>query len=332
MIQNYINHIALVVDKSGSMCNLSDTVVQVFDKEIGYLRKRSVELKQETRISVYLFNESVECLVFDMDVMRMPSLADQYYADGGTALIDATLKSITDMERLPELYGDHAFLIYTLTDGEENRSRNTSEILAAKLKHLKDNWTIVCMVPNARGLHEAKKFGFPSANTQVWSTTSSGVEQVGKEFRSAMDNYMVGRSKGQRGTKNFFQTDLSSVQSTTVQSNLSELSPTVYSIFNVYVESPIKEFVETWTKSGYVSGSAYYELMKPETIQSYKEVCIQNRQNGKIYGGKSARDILSLPVYDVKVKPGDHGDWRIFVQSTSVNRKLIKGTLLLVRK
>jgi len=30
------------------------------------------------------------------------------------------------------------------------------------------------------------------------------------------------------------------------------------------------------------------------------------------------------------VRPGDFGKWRIFVQSTSVNRKLVPGTKLVV--
>lgn len=54
-LQHYINHIALVVDKSGSMGPLKDAVVKVFDREIENLKKRSIELNQETRISVYLF-------------------------------------------------------------------------------------------------------------------------------------------------------------------------------------------------------------------------------------------------------------------------------------
>ncbi len=332
MIQTYINHIALVVDRSSSMSHLSDMVVKVFDSEITYLKRRSVELNQETRVSIYLFGSDVECLVFDMDVVRMGSLSGYYRANGWTALIDATLQALNDMAHLPELYGDHAFLVYVLTDGEENRSRNPATTLVTGLNGLKENWTVACMVPNAKGIHEAKKFGFPAPNIQVWSGTSRGVEQVGKDFRTAMDGYMQARAAGQRGTKNFFQVDLSRVDQTTVKSNLKELAAsTEYNIFNVYTESAIRPFVETWTKRAYVSGSAYYELMKPETIQAYKEVCIQNRQNGKVYGGKPARSILNLPDYEVKVKPGDHGDWRIFVQSTSVNRKLISGTMLLVR-
>lgn len=332
MMQHYINHIALVVDKSGSMQPIADKVVDVFDKEIAYLKRRSVELKQETRISIYLFDHEVLCLVFDMDVMRFETLRGYYATGGYTALLDATFRSVSDMKHLPELYGDHAFLVYVLTDGEENRSRKVSvTTLKQNLEALPEHWTVVCLVPNARGVSEAKRFGFPAANVSVWDTNEIGVETVGKGFRSAMDSYMESRSKGIRGTKNFFSTDLSGVSKTQVRSSLLELSGNDYLLIPVKRQDTIKSLVESWTKKPYVKGSSYYELVKPETVQSYKELCIQSRVDGKVYSGKNARSLLSIPDYELKVSPGDHGDWRLFVQSTSTNRKLYPGSFVLVR-
>ena len=39
-----------------------------------------------------------------------------------------------------------------------------------------------------------------------------------------------------------------------------------------------------------------------------------------------------LPDYEIKVSPESHGNFKIFTQSSSVNRKLLKGTQLLVLK
>ena len=38
------------------------------------------------------------------------------------------------------------------------------------------------------------------------------------------------------------------------------------------------------------------------------------------------------PDFPKKVKPGDFGDWRIFIQSTSVNRKIKAGTSIFVKE
>ena len=332
-LQHYVNHIALVVDRSGSMSHLKDQVVTVFDRELDNLKRRSQELNQETRVSIYLFDSahSIDCLVFDMDVMRMKSLKDHYQIKNQTALLDATGKAIEDNRRLPELYGDHAFLVYVLTDGEENNSRNyTQGSLNSLIAGLPDNWTVVCMVPNAAGVHEAKKFGFPKDNIQVWDTTAKGIEDAGRKFTGAMENYMSLRSQGVRSTKSFFTVDAAQVTQTQVKSALAELPTSDYLLLNVTKESVIAPFVESWTKTPYRKGSSYYQLVKAETVQGHKQICIQNKRNGKVYTGVEARQMLGLPDYELRVHPGDYGDWNVFVQSTSMNRKLPAGTLLLV--
>ena len=327
MIQNLINHIALVVDRSGSM--VGKPVVQVFDKELEQLKQRSIDLNQETRISIYLFDDKVECLAFDMDVMRFKSLRDHYYVRGSTALIDAVVRVINEQDKLPEMYGDHAFLVYVLTDGEENKSQNSPSTLTSALRDLPENWTVACLVPNATGVHEAKKFGFNADSIAIWDTErKGGLEQAGKQFSSAMDGYMKMRASGIRSTKGLFTLDSTAIK----KSVLKEIESTQYSLFCVYRDTPIREFVTYWTRKDYRVGSAYYMPTKKVTIQDYKNVLVQNVKNGRVYEGSNLRELLGLPDATVDVDPGKHKDWRIFVQSTSVNRKLLQGTFVLVRK
>jgi hypothetical protein len=63
------------------------------------------------------------------------------------------------------------------------------------------------------------------------------------------------------------------------------------------------------------------------TVQPQKEIAIL--QFGKVYRGPEARKLLGLPDHSVRVRPGDH-QFKIFIQSTSINRKLLAGTQLLV--
>jgi hypothetical protein len=332
-LQHYINHIAFVLDRSGSMNALTRDVERVFDNEISHLRTRSKELGQETRVSVYTFNDSTECLVFDMDVMRMPSIAQQLWAIGQTALLDAASTAITDMQSLPELYGDHAFLLYVLTDGEENRSTLRAASFNKLVTRLPENWTIACMVPSVQGLYEAKKFGFPTDNIQVWTTTSEGVQEVGRTTRAATETYMTLRSRGIRGTTSLY-TNLTHLTQGEVKKTLQKLNPSLYTILRVSSrkDEVIKPFIESWLKKPYRIGQAYYELMKTEEVQRSKNVCIERLQDGNIYNGLHARSLLGLSDQTVRLKPGDHGEWRIYIQSTSVNRKLPRGTQVLVMK
>jgi hypothetical protein len=333
MIQNYINHIVFVVDRSSSIDynGLSDAIVKVFDTQIEYLAKRSKELDQETRVSVYLFGDDTECLIYDMDVMRLPSLKKHYRAYGNTALIDGTFKAIEDLEQTAQLYGDHAFLTYVLTDGEENKSRKTGAALARKIDSLPENWTVAVLVPNQTGVYEAKKHGFPTNNIQVWATNRGGLQEAGKNIREATDRFMQGRAKGVRGTKNLFALDTDNLTKKTVRQALDELSPREYVLLSVQRTSPIREYVEDEVGQ-YVVGSVYYELMKAETVQAGKQIVVRDKDSGKVYSGRNARKILGLPDYSIRVAPTDHDGYDIFVQSTSVNRKLLKHQNIIVLK
>lgn len=327
MKQNYINHIALVIDRSSSMARLANDVVKVADNQIAHLAQRSKELDQETRITVYTFADKVECLVYDKDVLRMPSLAGEFKADGWTALIDGTVKAIDDLAKTPELYGDHAFLVYVLTDGEENRSVNRPSVLEQKLKALPENWTVAVFVPDQRGKFEAKKFGFPVDNIAIWDATSKGISEVGETIRQATDTFMTSRVTGTRGYKNLF--NLAAPTKTDVAS-LPKLHPGQYRVADVKDVARIDEFVEKLTKRAYKLGEAFYQLSKTEKVQATKSVAIRDKKTLHVYTGPDARKVLGLPDYEVKVSPASHPDFDIFIQSASVNRKLVPGTKLLL--
>ncbi len=340
MLQNYINHIALLLDASGSMSKLASTVVKVFDNEIKNLARRSQETNQETRVSVYTFSgkNQIECLVYDIDVMRMPSIAGYYSIKDMTALLDATMKAIHDLGQTPQLYGDHAFLIYALTDGMENDSFCKPDGLAKAIHSLPENWTLAVLVPDQRGVFEAKKAGFPADNIEVWDATSvKGLEAVGSRIRETSDHFFDFRSRGIRGTSSLFRPNISATPSQ-VKRALDVMNPMKYWIFRVprTRDYEIRDFVEYVTGKSYVRGSTFYQLTerrKPHKVQDYKAIIIRDMTTGNCYTGDNARTLLGLPeVGEVKVKPGDFGNYDVFVQSTSVNRKLLAGTSVLVIK
>ncbi len=327
--QNYINHVTFCIDSSQSMDHLNKQTIKVVDSQISYLAKRSQELDQETRASIYTFNHEPKCIIYDKDVLRLPSIEKEYKVGGNTALVDAAILALDDLAQTPQKYGDHSFLIYVITDGEENSSKNKASELSKRISALPDNWTLAVFVPNQTGVHEAKKFGFPANNISVWETTQKGMEEAGATICAATENYFVGRTKGVRGTKNLF--DLNAAGLNKVKSVLTALDPNQYNLYPVHKDgTPIKEFVESWSQKPYLVGSSYYELNKPELIQAYKQVCIQDKVNGKVYSGPEARITIGLPNHEVKVSPISHAKYKIFVSSTSNNRKLVAGTQLLV--
>ncbi|CAM5271568.1 hypothetical protein SDIAM26S_05691 [Streptomyces diastaticus subsp. diastaticus] len=56
----------------------------------------------------------------------MPSLKQLYRVGGMTALLAATLTSQRELAQTAQLYGDHSFLTFVLTDGQENAHQPAS--------------------------------------------------------------------------------------------------------------------------------------------------------------------------------------------------------------
>lgn len=334
-VNNHINHIALVLDASASMKGLSERLISVVDEQVAHLAQRSKEMDQETRVTAYVFNDVVntQCLFYDKDVLRLPSMRGLYRAQGNTPLIDATLKALDDLHKTPELYGDHAFLTYVLTDGQENCSRTSARDLATLIQRLRDNWTVACFVPNAMGIHEAKQYGFGRENIAVWDATSNqGVGEMGSVLRQTTDAYMTARASGVRGSRSLFTPDVTSLNKRTVAptSGLQKLGPGQFRMLPVRREGPIAAFVESHTMRPYVIGEAFYQLTTKVVVQANKQIAVYDRQAHAVYTGRDARKLIGLPDYEIKLNPAMHPSYDIYVQSTSVNRKLLVGTNVLL--
>lgn len=273
----------------------------------------------------------MQCEVFDRDVLRVPPMAQMYRTRGNTALAAATLQAIEELEQTSQLHGDHAFLVIVKSDGEDNRSTRTQiERLRQKLDTLPDNWTVACLVPDQFAKHEAMKFGFPADNIAIWDARDdAGLEEAARVEERATENFMTGRARGVRGTRSVFSTGVDAVNADTVKANLAPLPATAYDIIPVHNEDYIRPFVES-RGLHYKIGSGYYQLTKRETIQHRKAIAIREKATGCVYAGAAARDLLGLGGDDVRVTPETNPAWDVFVQSTSVNRRLVAGTDLLV--
>lgn len=330
-LQNLVNHIVFVLDESSSMLHYKNDVISVFDSQIKFLSRRSQELNQESRVSVYKFADKTQCIIYDMDVMRLPSLKGLYSPSGNTALIDATDLAISELRLTPTIHGDHSFLVFCFSDGCDNRSLKSPQHLSRVLSEIGDSWTVAALVPDKYAVDAAKQCGFNAGNISVWEVGSAkGVETVGTKVQAATENFFQARAVGTRGLKNLFQLNTNFSQQKVV-ANLDVVDASKYMVINIRKDrTVIKDAAESWTQKPYVVGSAYYQLTKKETIQANKNILVKHKKNGKVYEGDAARQIVGLPNYEVKCEPSPTHDFEIFVQSTSTNRLLYSGTELIV--
>ncbi len=78
-------------------------------------------------------------------------------------------------------------------------------------------------------------------------------------------------------------------------------------------------------------GKGFYHFTKPELIQKNKEIVLREKSTGDFFEGNMCRKMLNLITYDEnkRIKPTDFPQYDIFIQSTSLNRKLIGGSQFL---
>ncbi|MET9401749.1 vWA domain-containing protein [Kitasatospora sp. NPDC002965] len=356
-IKHKVNHVSLVVDNSGSMRQHEAQLVRVVDEFVKGLQEESDRLGHKTRISLYAFDHEVQNLVWDMDVKHLPSLRGLYEVNNGaTALIEAAVKSVDDLKNIWEGYGEHSFLQVVVTDGEENASGFSEsgrmhtrlggsrgkavlstwmDRIRSAMDDLPDHWTSAILVPNSLAKRTAQEYGFPAGNIAIWDADSSkGVEEAIGTVKKAATDFLRGREQGVRGTRNLFSMgqDLSTAE---VKASLDALDTGKYVLIPVDEQSPIRDFV-TGSGHPYTTGCAFYELSKREKIQGTKQLAVAEKDpatgqmTGRVFSGPAARRLLGLPKSEATVKPGDNPEYTVFVQSTSVNRKLVSGTNVLV--
>lgn len=364
--QGYVHHVALVLDESWSMNHIKEELIKAVDRTVEALARDSKEWEHETRVTIYTFNSAglnqrsghadgdVRCQHYDKDVLRLPSLADRYKPAGGTPLIDATLKAIDDLSLTPEIYGDHAFLVYVLTDGDENTSTvsrtaaGKARALTSRIERLADNWTIACFVPDFQGAQRARNFGYP--NVKEWNAaTAQGVEEVGEVIQQTTRTWIQNRAKGTRSAgTSLFVGGLDQVDAAAIKAaKLKPLAASDYAIVPVtWVDGLVKEkpdgkkptagkpdnrpMIAYMEIEPFISRvhppfrvkKAYYELVKTEQIKGDKQIAILDTKTSKIYLGDGVRQMLGLPEETRTVKPDFNPDFKIYVQSSSLNRHL----------
>jgi len=351
---NHINHEFIILDVSGSMKRHHANVIKVTDALISNLASQAPNFPdQETRITVFMFSSEsyldgtyFKCLIWDKDVLRVPSIAGLYQGTGNTALADAMISSIRDMRKIPTMYGDHAFLGFVVTDGQENHSHPDSiRNLPSVLSTLPDTWTIAGLVPSVAARQQLTRFGFAPGNVEIWDPSQrEGFLEVGEKIAAASTSYASLRRVGVRSTTSLFT--MNAPSKATLTQSLTQMTPGSYFFEEVTEErlaqiqnGRIDQFLSLVTGKPYLPGSpiVFYQMTQRVRIQEYKRIAVAVPDHASksvaVYTGAAARQMLGLPEKgNVRVSPGRWRGYKVFVETTSMNRKLFPGTSVLIMR
>jgi hypothetical protein len=174
--------------------------------------------------------------------------------------------------------------------------------------------------------------GIDGGNILEWDQSARGMAAAETANTDATNEFYKNRAAGVKSTRTFY----ASAANVTVEDlkKLGDISGDV-NLWPVPVAeagTQIRDFVEKRLNGQpMLKGAAFYQLVKTEDkIQDYKLIAIRDKNTGTIYCGREARDLIGLPQFgDARVRPDTAGNYQVFVQSTSVNRKVNENTQLM---
>lgn len=336
------NYIAIIRDHSQSMSTVARYATRDYNTNILALKEASQRESQDTIVSTIMCGVAGEWgrggkVVREVVYSNVSALREiregNYETSGGsTPLFDSVGNAIELLSRAPDAADkDVSFLVMAITDGQDNDSPVWRNKISAKLRELQgtDRWSFVFRVPQGYASALAD-MGIPRGNILEWEQTEEGFREATVRTSAGISSYYAARGRGETSTKTFF-VDLDSVKARDLRADCKDISGEV-DIWKVGKDDElIREFCERRSRKAFLKGAAFYELVKTEPkVQDYKQIAIRDRKSGKIYGGQSARQMLGLPLRGtVRLVPKNLSAYDVFVQSTSVNRKLTPHTSVL---
>lgn len=325
------NYIGFVNDHSGSMRALAPAAIKDYNANIDAVKHAANTEMLDTVVSVVGVGFPRDYMVTRQVQISNPHVLKPVTAwptDGGTPLYDGIGNMIALLRSLPDANNpDVSFLVMITTDGEEmHSSRYNRDTLRRLIEEVSQTgrWTFAIRVPRNANTSMISNIGIPAGNIQQWDTSAAGLEKSTQVQAQAVTQYYAARSSGLKSSSAFYA-DASQVN----VSALVDISNKV----SLYVVDPaksgieIRDFILT-KRQVYLKGSAFYQLTKTEPrVQHDKLIVIRDRATGKVYSGSDARKMIGLPAnQNARLHPGDHKNYDIFIQSSSVNRKLVGGT------
>ncbi len=318
--------VIIVADLSGSMRGNKEQTLRTMAKDlVQTLADEEAKGEQVFNVTFVPFSNQV---MAGVATVASAIRADKYSElsttrsglGGGTSLIDAIGRAL-------ELAKPGVVtLISIFSDGEENTSHfYTAARLKVKLAELEStgNLTLTFAGPET-ARHMLTRIGVPADNFRPWDGSEKEMTAVASDTRASYSGYVAQRAAGVTRSTSFYA-DTSKLTESGVRGFTKEVRPTdVRQVTKRMDGRAIADFYG----SKFEMGHHYYELIKPEYLQDDKDLIVQFLDNNEYrQGSRAVRLLLGLPETGrVRVHPSaQNSKYRLFIQSSSPNRKVVEG-------
>lgn len=181
MKQN-LTEMVFILDRSGSMQNLTSDTIGGFNSMIEQQKKET----GEAFVTTVLFDDSYKLLHDHVNIQDIKPITEkEYYARGRTALLDAVGKTIDSignrLSNTPEDERPDKVIFVITTDGFENASVEfDKKTIKDMIEHQqsKYSWTFMFLGANMDAVDEATSLGIKSDFARTYTANTWGTQSV----------------------------------------------------------------------------------------------------------------------------------------------------------
>ena len=201
-----------ILDKSGSMGSIKDTIISGFNEQIDSIKKLDLQNGTKSLFGLITFDTNVVTGYLNADINSAQILShNNYRPGGGTAFYDALAKGIKELDaKLGSDFGQVKVLVTILTDGEENSSREyTGSQVADLIKQYQNDhdWTFTFIGANIDVEKLAQSLNVDSSNTLNYVADAAGTKFATDTLIAARTAYYTKSIQGEDTKKAFFKSD-----------------------------------------------------------------------------------------------------------------------------
>lgn len=204
-------HVALVLDRSGSMESCRDVTISGFNEYIQGIRETAEREELEVRVTLTTFNHRVRVRYVDASLPRLKPLSRATYKpDGMTAMLDAVGETI---ERLSSTVLTGSFLVCVISDGLENASERYSyQDIAERIQRLgaDGRWTFTYLGANQDLSQMSRDLGIDQGNIAAYQASPAGTAAAWRRQRERSAVHLHSRARDMPPAP-FYQDDESDV-------------------------------------------------------------------------------------------------------------------------
>ncbi len=193
-------HIAVILDRTGSMESIRDDIIGGFN---AFLKKQQAEPGKATMtLAQFDTQDPYEVLCTFKPLGEVPELTlETYVPRAGTPLLDAMGRGINDLDeslaKLPTKARPDRIVMVIITDGQENSSREFDKAQVEKMikaKQEKSGWQFVFLSADLAAIDDAVRTGIRFCSLMVFDKDADGTAMALSSASERVADFRSGQS------------------------------------------------------------------------------------------------------------------------------------------